>query len=71
MSLLLYMSKLLWIFKNLEVSPRGPGEKDTTKLSYLVLFIFVCMDAFRMEGSGYPKRDFASRPGTEQTFLLP
>ena len=29
------------------------------------------MDAFPKEGSGYPIRDFASLPGTEQTFLLP
>ena len=27
------------------------------------------MEAFPKEGSGYPIRDFASRPGTEQTFL--
>ena len=35
------------------------------------LFCFFCMDAFPKEGSWYPIRDFASRPGTEQTFLLP
>ena len=29
------------------------------------------MDAFPKERSGYPIRDFASRPETEQTFLLP
>ena len=29
------------------------------------------MDAFLMEGSGYPIKAFASHPGTEQTFLLP
>ena len=40
-------------------------------LVVLVLFCFVCMDAFPKEGSGYPIRDFASRPGTEQTLLLP
>ena len=33
--------------------------------------LFVSMDAFLKEGSGYPIRDFASRLGTEQTFLLP
>ena len=27
------------------------------------MFCFVCMDAFPKEGSGYPIRDFASRPG--------
>ena len=34
------------------------------------LFCFVWMDTFPKEGSGYPIRDFASRPGTEETFLL-
>ena len=42
------------------------------KVSFcFVLFCLVYMDAFPGEGSGYPIRDFASRPGTEQTFLLP
>ena len=36
-----------------------------------MLVCFVLMDAFPKERSGYPIRDFASRLGTEQMFLLP
>ena len=45
--------------------------KLTKTISSLCLFCFVCMDAIPKERSGYPIRDFASRPGTEQKLLLP
>ena len=45
--------------------------KNRWMIATLVNLLFVCMDAFPKEGSCYPIKDFASRPGTEQTFLLP
>ena len=40
-------------------------------LQVLLLFCLFCFNGHLPEGSGYPIRDFASRQGTEQTFLLP
>ena len=36
----------------------------------MVLFVLFNLNGRLHEGSEYPIRDFASRPGTEQTFLL-
>ena len=47
-----------WGFRNLEIQKGSLG-------------LFVWTDTFLKEGSGYPIRDFASRPRTEQTFLHP
>ena len=50
---------------------KKPTTRWSSHCSVIVLFCSVCMDAFPKEGSGYPIRNFASRPEKEQTFLLP
>ena len=44
-------------------------QKSQQNLVSLFVSLFVCMDAFPKEGSGYSIRDFASRPGTQKFFL--
>ena len=48
-----------------------PGFYSAYSCRVLSTVLFVWMDAFPKDGSGYPIRDFASHPGTEQTFQLP
>ena len=75
----------MWVFETPEVPSFGLGAFHNLHSQFFTgffyhshnvgtqfhIFILFWMDAFPKEGSGYPIKDFASRPGTEQTFLLP